>query len=70
VHIDTSFCCDDMSLQVEYRCPDHADPQDCPDNLVIRWKDDSFGLPIHDGGSSSVDIRFCPWCGSPLSGRA
>ncbi|WP_435832452.1 DUF6980 family protein [Nonomuraea rubra] len=26
----------------------------------------SFGLPIHDGGSSSIAIRYCQWCGARL----
>ncbi|MFB9422507.1 DUF6980 family protein [Nonomuraea rubra] len=26
----------------------------------------SYGLPIHDGGSSSIAIRYCPWCGARL----
>ena len=51
-----TFCCDEMRAKVDYRCPDHADPHDCPDNLVVRRKDGSFGLPIHDGGSSAVGI--------------
>jgi hypothetical protein len=62
-----------MRARVEYRCPDHTDPYDCPDTLVVKRTDGSFGLAIHDGGSSAVGIRFCPWCGAtlptPPSGR-
>ncbi|MBE1589698.1 hypothetical protein H4W80_007956 [Nonomuraea angiospora] len=25
-----------------------------------------YGLLVHDGGSSSVIISFCPWCGTRL----
>jgi hypothetical protein len=25
-----------------------------------------YGLPVSDGGSSFVCIRFCPWCGARL----
>jgi hypothetical protein len=38
---------------------------------VSFWKyevstDGVNGLIIHDGGSSSIGIAFCPWCGSTL----
>lgn len=26
-----------------------------------------YGLIVHDGGTSYVAIRFCPWCGVRLS---
>ena len=26
-----------------------------------------FGIPIHDGGSSFIPIKYCPWCGSDIS---
>ena len=29
-------------------------------------KFDEYGLIIHDGGSSYIDIKYCPWCGSKL----
>jgi len=25
-----------------------------------------YGLIVHDGGSSSITIEFCPWCGTQL----
>ncbi|WP_390629399.1 DUF6980 family protein [Bacillus litorisediminis] len=25
-----------------------------------------YSLIIHDGGSSSIGISFCPWCGTNL----
>jgi len=25
-----------------------------------------YGLVVHDGGTSSVEISFCPWCGTKL----
>lgn len=61
-----AYCCEALSTHTEYRCPDHPDPYDCPDNVVVRAKDGSFGLPIHDGGGSHIAISHCPWCGSEL----
>jgi hypothetical protein len=58
-----TYCCDDMRSQVEYRCPDHPDPYECTDNIVVFSLDGYFGIPIHDGGSSHIVIAFCPWCG-------
>jgi hypothetical protein len=31
-----------------------------------------YGVPVLDGGSSSILLRFCPWCGKefPTSVRA
>jgi hypothetical protein len=62
-----AYCCEQMARQVEHTCAQHPDLYDCPDALVIRRTDiGEFGLRIHDGGSSYVAIRHCPWCGSDL----
>jgi len=56
-----------MTEQVEHVCEVHPDPNDCPDALVsyvAKFKE--YGLIVHDGGSASVAIAFCPWCGSQL----
>lgn len=34
--------------------------------IAYRAKFDEYGLIIHDGGSSSITINFCPWCGTRL----
>jgi hypothetical protein len=31
-------------------------------------KFDEYGIPVHDGGTSMVEIAFCPWCGTRLPG--
>jgi hypothetical protein len=60
-------CCDDMRRQVEKVCEQHPDPLDCPDRLVnYSPKFREYGLIVHDGGSSSCRIRYCPWCGCLL----
>ena len=56
-----------MRTQLTHQCEQHACPHDCPDVLVV-YKPifDEFGMPIRDGGSSSMNIRYCPWCGTML----
>lgn len=34
--------------------------------IISIKKFDEYGLKIRDGGSSSVKIEFCPWCGDRL----
>jgi len=48
-------------------CGVHTDPYECPDQVII-YSDvfDEYGLIVHDGGRSSYDISFCPFCGSQL----
>jgi hypothetical protein len=56
-----------MRRQLERVCNQHPDRFDCPDCLVhysARFRE--YGLIVHDGGSSSCLIRFCPWCGARL----
>jgi hypothetical protein len=60
-------CCNLMQAQAELSCPDHAELDACPDSL-IGYSDPfrEYGLRVHDGGSSTVAIHFCPWCGAKL----
>ena len=41
---------------------------DCPDALIGVWDGGHF-LLIHDGGTSGVEISFCPWCGKQLKAK-
>lgn len=44
-----------------------SDAYDDPDILVSYIsKFNEYGIIIHDGGSSSIGISYCPWCGSRL----
>ncbi|PID04110.1 hypothetical protein CSV67_01155 [Sporosarcina sp. P2] len=63
-------CCEDMAYHATFTCDVHKDPYDCPDQLILFDKtDQDYGLLIHDGGTSSIGISFCPWCGSTLLER-
>jgi hypothetical protein len=59
-------CCEMMRSNVEKACELHADRFECPDALVNCSERGSYGLIIHDGGSSEISIAFCPWCGTQL----
>lgn len=62
------FCCDQMQHSSLLTCTQHQDcPEDCPDVLVVHSDQHGAGLPVRDGGSSFVTIRFCPWCGAALA---
>lgn len=58
-------CCSRMSDMLQAR--GEHDPFADPDVLVhYDPKFDEYGLVIHDGGSSTVGIEYCPWCGRRL----
>lgn len=60
-----------MRSHVERRCEQHPNPFDCPDALVhYDPRSGTYGLIIHDGGSSFISIAYCPWCGATLTGRS
>ena len=62
-----NYCCEDMEYHVTFNCDIHENPFNCPDQLIYFDKDNKeYGLIIHDGGSSTIAIEFCPWCGNKL----
>jgi hypothetical protein len=63
-------CCERMASDLDRTCDRHSDRFDCPDMLIHQTRDGSYGLIVHDGGTSVVAIAFCPWCGTRLPQRA
>ena len=60
----TTHCCEQMQDQLGHNCSEHRLPHDCPDTLILYSpKFREYGLIVHDGGTSAVQILFCPWCG-------
>jgi len=56
-----------MLNQLNWKCADHPSLRDCPDALLGRFGNErKYGLFVHDGGSSFVEIAHCPWCGTRL----
>ncbi|MEU8513476.1 hypothetical protein AB0C76_18065 [Kitasatospora sp. NPDC048722] len=63
----TEHCCELMTSRVDRHCDQHDDPFECPDALVhFSAGFREYGLIVHDGGASIVEIGFCPWCGRRL----
>jgi len=63
----SEHCCEMMQANAESVCHLHPNRFDCPDALVnYDEAERDFGLIIHDGGSSTIAIAFCPWCGTKL----
>ena len=67
--INNKYCCDDMKMQIEYSCVLHKNNMNsCPDKIIAYTeKSDTYGLIIHDGGESVINIDYCPWCGKKLN---
>ena len=62
------YCCEMMQYHSTNHCPIHNSPYDCPDWIIVRDEArDIYGIVIHDGGHSSIRIKYCPWCGAKLS---
>jgi len=58
-----------MNEMVNQTCNNHPNKFDCPDSLIhFSRKFREYGLIIHDGGTSSVSIQFCPFCDTELPG--
>jgi hypothetical protein len=60
-------CCATMTQHVNNQCEQHTSVFDCPDALVFHNPHTRvYGIIIHDGGTSYVQISHCPWCGAEL----
>ena len=60
-------CCETMEMQIALTCPVHTDRHECPDCLISHTpKFREYGIIIHNGGTSTMSIQFCPWCGTAL----
>lgn len=61
------YCCNRMKEEVEHKCELHKDRFECPDCLIsYDERVDEYGIIIHDGGTSYIPIKYCPWCGKKL----
>ncbi|MEW1580683.1 hypothetical protein AB0407_21545 [Streptomyces microflavus] len=62
-----THCCEAMNSRVNAPCDLHDDLFACPDALVgFSARFQEYGLLVHDGGTASITIDFCPWCGRCL----
>jgi hypothetical protein len=58
-------CCTKMAYYLTF----DKRTKDVNPDAIIRFhkKSRDYGIPIHDGGSSFIEIEFCPWCGAKLT---
>lgn len=54
-----------MAADLNHICDQHADRSDCPNALAGQVLG-GYGIIVHDGGGSVIEIGFCPWCGAEL----
>jgi hypothetical protein len=59
------YCCERMAFDLTRTCRQHSNRFDCPDMLIAQARG-GYGIIVHDGGSSFINIGFCPWCGTKL----
>ena len=50
-------CCDHMQMMIDEE-----------KSIVFLPEFREYGVPIRDGGSSFLEIEYCPWCGCRLPG--
>ncbi len=63
----SEFCCLKMADKVFESVDKKGEIELNNVDVVIRkWKNGTYGIPIHDGGNSIIEIDFCPWCGTEL----
>jgi hypothetical protein len=69
--MENEICCDTMKYHLEFKCDIHKDDFDCPDKIIYSSKKNKeFGIIIHDGGTSFIKIKFCPWCGKKIKKKS
>jgi hypothetical protein len=61
------FCCQEMADKIAKSFDTNGVIKyDNTDVLINKWGNGTFGIPIHNGSTSVVEIKHCPWCGTKL----
>lgn len=61
------YCCVDMAYYlIEDKISKDKEEINYDSVITHASKRKEFGIPIHDGGSSYIQINYCPWCGQKL----
>ena len=62
-----SHCCEQMERAIVDTIGKLPGASITPD-FIISYTEvyDEYGIIIHDGGSSSIGINYCPFCGTKL----
>ncbi|MFB9863028.1 DUF6980 family protein [Rufibacter immobilis] len=62
-----NYCCPEMAYRIHESLDDEGEiDHDNLDAVIHKWSNGTYGIPIHDGGTSVITINFCPWCGTNL----
>ncbi|ELT9178282.1 MULTISPECIES: DUF6980 family protein [Enterococcus] len=62
-----SYCCENMNNFTKDDNGLNSELYQNPDVLIVYIpKYDEYGLIIHDGEESSIEINYCPWCSTKL----
>jgi hypothetical protein len=62
-----SSCCEKMADKVEESFNQNGETKHEDVDIVMnRSRDGVYGIPIHDDGTSFIEINNCPWCGARL----
>jgi len=52
---------------MKHCCKEMTDNLQDEDEILYFFKEfNEYLIPVHDGGSSGIVIRYCPWCGQRL----
>jgi len=62
------YCCVDMAYYLIEDKKSKNQKEVNYDSIITQRRQD-FGIPIHDGGNSYIEINFCPWCGRKLGNK-
>ncbi|MGV3538603.1 MAG: DUF6980 family protein [Rufibacter sp.] len=64
------FCCLIMADKIYESLDESGEIKyDEVDVVMNKWENGTFGIPIHDGGTSIIEINYCPWCGKSLKNK-
>lgn len=60
-------CCKEMEKR-RFTCLGKGSVSEAPENRLVLYVPpfQEYGLPINDGGSSFILIKYCLWCGTKL----
>ena len=63
----SKFCCLEIAKHISDGFSESGEIIYDDVDIILRKLDNgTIGIPIHDGGTSMIEIRYCPFCGSKL----
>lgn len=63
----SKYCCLDIAMHISDGISENGEIiYDNVDIIIREWDDGTIGIPIHDGGESMIEIKYCPFCGKKL----